>query len=219
MSKAKGVTVQRNGTLIRVYGLNVGAGNSQSNEYASIDRAKGADFQFDLEDCAKPGHLLPFNADVFNQIHCSHVLEHIHNILPLMQELHRVTVAGGILTARVPYGSSDNADEDPTHVRRFFLESPGYFSQVAYGGADYGYRGDWRVHDRVLVLRTDTIVDKLLEADKLDDVLHLVHRARNIVDEFFFRLLCVKPIRAAGTGSETAPIKFTTKKSVDASLN
>jgi SAM-dependent methyltransferase len=66
------------------------------------------------------------------------------NVCLLMQELHRIAKPNGKLVIRCPHGASDDAWEDPTHVRAFFARSFGYFSQPFYWLADYGYRGDWQ---------------------------------------------------------------------------
>ena len=95
---------------------------------------------------------LPLADDSVEEFLASHILEYIHYILPVMQELHRVAKPGAKLLARVPYGSSDIAFEDPTHCRQFFLNSFSYFGQPAYARADYGYTGDWEEVKRFLVL-------------------------------------------------------------------
>lgn len=203
-SVAGGVVISR--ASERLFKLDVGAGKTSSDDYATIDRSSNADFQFDLELCGV--EKLPFDDNTFVAVKCSHVLEHITNLLPLMQELHRVTVAGGQLIIRVPYGASDNADEDPTHVRRFFPDSCGYFSQAAYGGADYNYRGDWKIVNRLLRLRPDPMVDEFARQNDMEGLKRLVFSFRNLVDEMIFLLECVKPIRIPGTFKEAAPIQF-----------
>ena len=50
-------------------------------------------------------------------------------------------------------GANDDAFEDPTHVRQYFPNSFGYFSQPFYWRADYGYRGDWKPEEITLVVR------------------------------------------------------------------
>jgi SAM-dependent methyltransferase len=76
--------------------------------------------------------------------HLGDVIEHLHHTLPLMQELHRVPKPGAKAVIRVPHGASDDAWEDPTHLRGYFQSSSGYFSQQFYWRADYHYRGDGR---------------------------------------------------------------------------
>lgn len=138
-----------------------------------------------------------------DEILCSHVLEHIVHPLPLMQELWRVAAPGALMTIRVPYGSSDDAWEDPTHVRAFFLQSFGYFSQPYFWRADYQYRGDWQPEKIVLDLASKEMIgianlpeasqgqrDYLREA-LMDDI----RQQRNVVSEMVATLRAVKPAR------------------------
>ena len=78
-----------------------------------------------------------------SQFLISHVIEHIRDSLGLMQDLWRLAAPGAIAVIRVPHGGSDDAWEDPTHLRAYFPGSFGYFSQPFYSNADYGYRADW----------------------------------------------------------------------------
>ena len=108
--------------------------------------------------------------------------------MPFMQELHRVAKA----VFRVPYGSSDDAFENPTHVRRCFMNTFGYFSQPFFWRADYGYRGDWKT-ERIRLL----VSKKRHQGKSLDSVMEEVMHLRNVVREMTLDLVAVKPIRAA----------------------
>lgn len=139
-----------------------------------------------------------------DQFMMSHVIEHIANTLPLMQELHRIAKPDAVCTIRVPYGSSDDADEDPTHVRRYFLQSWLYFSQPAYWRADYGYRGDWQTVSVDLMVRKELIGNQTAEG-----MLSRIHRERNIVVEMAATLRAIKPIREPLRELQMAPqIRF-----------
>lgn len=70
----------------------------------------------------------------------------------MMQELHRIAKPGAKANFRLPNGASDDAFEDPTHVKQYFLQSFGYFSQPYYWRSDYGYRGDWKA-DKIYFTR------------------------------------------------------------------
>lgn len=186
--------------------LHVGCGRTYIPTAINLDKTllPEVDVVFDLEDCAtRP---LPFEDNRFDEILMSHVIEHIHNVLPMMQELWRVAKPGAKLLVAVPYGSSDVAFEDPTHVRQFFLGSWGYFSQVAYGGADYGYRGDWKVVERSLRLLPHWSPQDY--EDDLEGALTIINTHRNTVDEMLAILECVKPARPPGVGKEESPINF-----------
>jgi hypothetical protein len=172
--------------------LNLGCGRSPLPGWVNVDISAmpGIDVVADLDACrARP---LPFTDDSVGEMRMSHVLEHIRDVLALMQELHRVAAPGCELTVRAPYGSSDDADEDPTHVRRLLMNSFGYFSQPYYWRADYGYRGDWQLASlRLLVPRAEA---QGLDAEQL---LAKVNRQRNVVREMVAVMRAVKPIRAA----------------------
>lgn len=133
---------------------------------------------------------MPLDDSSVDEILLSHVIEHIHHTLPLMQELHRVARPGAKAVVRVPHGGSDDAWEDPTHVRPYFLGSFGYFSQPFYWRADYGYRGDWDVEKLILLVRKQLCDDPSPEA-----ILRKAQSQRNFVQEMVAELRAIKPIR------------------------
>ena len=180
--------------------LHLGCGRTILPGWLNLDMmpGPGVDLVADLDRCADVPLPLPDNACV--EILASHLFEHLRNPLPFMQELHRVAAPGAKAVFRVPYGSSDDAMEDPTHVRLCFLNTFGYFSQPFYWRADYGYRGDWDVK-RVQLLVSRKRYAGEPRHDVLDDVMHL----RNIVREMVVELVAVKPIRAADRKLQTTP--------------
>ena len=58
------------------------------------------DLQIDLEKVGEKR--LPYPDNSVELTLCSHILEHLHNFPDLMNELHRVTKPGGVLTVFVP---------------------------------------------------------------------------------------------------------------------
>lgn len=173
--------------------LNVGCGTDIREGWINLDssRLPSVDVVADLDDCRRTP--LPFAADSIDEFHCSHVLEHLRDALGFMQELHRIAKPGAVATIRVPYGSSDDADEDPTHVRRLFLYSFSYFSQRGYWYADYGYRGDWETDNIVLT------VDAARHAGKpFEQIFEELRTQRNVVLEMITTLKAVKPTRPRG---------------------
>jgi SAM-dependent methyltransferase len=167
--------------------LNLGCGRDIRDGWVNIDSAAlpGVDHVVDFDD--KP--VLPFADDSAAASEGSHVIEHLQAPLPFMQELWRVTEPGGQAVFRCPYGSTDDADEDPTHVRRMFHGSWGYFGQPHYWRADYGYRGDWQpVQVRLFVFPEFAgYTDPELQA--------AIRSRRNVVAEMTATLRCVKPRR------------------------
>jgi SAM-dependent methyltransferase len=170
--------------------LNVGCGRNILNGWINLDSRElpGVSVIADLERCAEIP--IPLDDDSIDEILIAHVIEHIRTPLAVMQELHRIARPRAKAVIRVPYGSSDDAWEDPTHVRAYFLQSFGYFSQPFYWRADYGYRGDWQP------IRITLIMDGKIYGRMSRKVLFgKVNNQRNVVQEMVCELDAVKPIR------------------------
>jgi SAM-dependent methyltransferase len=170
--------------------LNIGCGRNILSEWINVDYAvlPGVDVVYDLERCAEAP--LPLENDSVDEFLLSHVIEHLHHTLPLMQELHRVAKAGAKAVIRVPHGASDDAWEDPTHLRGYFQSSFGYFSQPFYWRADYNYRGDWQVEQLHLIVARQVYAGMSAAA-----IMKEVANRRNVVQEMVADLRAVKPIR------------------------
>jgi SAM-dependent methyltransferase len=179
--------------------LNLGCGRKPMEGWMNLDSQPlpGVDVVADLDACASTP--LPFPDGTFEAFHASHLLEHLNHPLPFMQEIHRIAKPNAVFEIRVPYGSSDEADIDPTHVRRYFVRSFGYFSQPRYRDFDYGYSGDWEPE------RVQLVVDGERYTGVGDaEVWEEVNARRNVVAEMRAFLRAVKPARAAGG----EPVKF-----------
>lgn len=177
--------------------LNLGCGRDIRDGWVNVDSfpLPGVDHVVDFDN--KP--VLPFDDDAVEHSEGSHVIEHLYYPLPFMAELWRVTKPGGTVTFRCPYGSSDDADEDPTHVRRMFVGSWGYFGQPFYWRADYGYRGDWQVE--TIELAIDPQLNHLPDAA----LRTAVQFQRNVVLEMVATLRAVKPAREPSRDLQEAP--------------
>jgi SAM-dependent methyltransferase len=169
--------------------LNLGCGRNIIPGWVNVDwmALPGVDVVANLNDCATTP--LPFADDSVDELALSHVIEHLPNALPLMQELHRIAKPGAKAIIRTPYGSSDDAWEDPTHVRPYFHGSFGYFSQPYYWRADYGYRGDWQ--PQTVTLR----VPARYAGNDRAAFLERLRTDRNLVLEMVAELVAVKPAR------------------------
>ena len=69
----------------------------------------------------------PLPDDQFDVIVCHHVLEHLDNVLGVMEEIHRVGRAGARVFIRTPHFSSWQFYTDPTHRHPFTSRSFDYF--------------------------------------------------------------------------------------------
>jgi len=68
----------------------------------------------------------PFAESTFEIVVCEHVIEHLHDVIRVMEELHRITRSGGRVWVRVPHFSSLNFNTDPTHTHAFSSRSFDY---------------------------------------------------------------------------------------------
>jgi SAM-dependent methyltransferase len=172
------------------YRLNVGCGRNILENWLNLDSVAlpGVDLVADLEKLRESRIDLP--DDSVGEFLLSHVIEHVHDSLGLMQELWRLAMPGAVAVIRVPHGGNDLAWEDPTHIRPYFVKSFGFFSQPFYWRADYGYRGDWQPEKIQLVVDR-----KRFAGFSSEDAYAKIQNERNTVLEMICETRAVKPIR------------------------
>jgi len=110
--------------------LDVGCGAHKQIESAiGIDRHPhpGVDVVADLE------RVVPLADRSVDHVFAVHFLEHVHNLLPLLNELHRVLRPQGVLHVMVPHHAHVNALADPTHVRFFHPQTFKFFCRPSPG--------------------------------------------------------------------------------------
>lgn len=179
--------------------LHLGCGRTRRDGWVNIDSHPIDGVTDQVIDLDGDGLATAFAPGTVDETVGIHLLEHLQRPLALMEALWAVTKPGGTATFETPYGSSDDAWEDPTHVRPYFLGSWGYFSQPHYWRADYGYRGDWEPTRIVLA------VDPGLLAQPRDDLIAAIHHGRNVVRTMTATLECVKPARPPHAELQTIP--------------
>ena len=105
--------------------INLGCGLDKKEGYIGIDRIKlkGVDIICNLEEG------LPFKDNSINNIYTSHVLEHINNLIGLMEEIWRICKPDSIIKIIVPYFACSGNFGDITHVRSFTTQSFEYFGE------------------------------------------------------------------------------------------
>lgn len=110
--------------------LNLGCGFRRKAGFLNVDSQSACepDLVMDLE-----RYPWPWENDSVEEIHMSHVLEHLGSTpqiyLGLIKEMYRVCAAGAKLTFIVPHPRSDAFLADPTHVRPVTLAGLKMFDQ------------------------------------------------------------------------------------------
>ena len=118
--------------------LDIGCGKKKYPGAIGIDiNPKGdADIIFNIE------RGIPFPANQFDLVYSSHTLEHLDpkKLIFVLEEIWRVTKAGGTIKITVPHFSVVGAAPNPTHLR------PGFASQTFHF---FKNKNEYQKFDRV----------------------------------------------------------------------
>ncbi len=105
--------------------LDVGCGNKKRPGSIGID--SNPDTQADMiHDLNRFPY--PFENDSFDRIYVTHCIEHLNDVVKVMEELHRIAKPGARVTIDAPYFSGQDAFSDPTHKHFFTSRSFDYFT-------------------------------------------------------------------------------------------
>lgn len=96
--------------------LYIGCGDRKEKGAIGLDIR--ADSLADVINNMNQGHL-PFRDNSFHEIHCYEILEHIPDIMKILEEIKRVSVTGGTVVITSPYFTNANSFTDPTHCHHF----------------------------------------------------------------------------------------------------
>lgn len=104
--------------------LDIGCGFNKRKDALGIDKnpQAPADIHHDLN--VFP---YPLENDTFDDIQMINVLEHLQDIVSVMEEIYRVARHGARLYISVPHFSGVDHFTDPTHLRSFSSKSFDYF--------------------------------------------------------------------------------------------
>jgi len=111
--------------------LNLGCGEDYLAGATNVDQfARKVDIRHDL-------NLIPypFAEGQFDAIRCMNIIEHLDDVIAVMQELHRIGRPGCMITIRVPHFRSACLYEDITHHHGFAWRSFDIFAgeSTVYG--------------------------------------------------------------------------------------
>ena len=104
--------------------LDLGCGNKKILGAIGIDinPLSDADIIHDLNNLP-----YPFEDSLFDEIIADNVIEHLDDVVKIMEELSRISKPGARIKIIVPYFRSKWAYIDPTHRHHFTVESFAYF--------------------------------------------------------------------------------------------
>lgn len=105
--------------------LDLGCGQNKREGFTGVDIWEGADVVCDLFQTP-----WPFEDDSVDEIWCSHVVEHVPDLIAFLNECHRIMKKGAVMTIHAPYYSSIRCWQDPTHVRAISEVTFAYFNKA-----------------------------------------------------------------------------------------
>jgi len=85
------------------------------------------------------GQKLPFNDEEFDEVLAYDIIEHIIDVIPLIEEIYRVLKPKGIVRIRTTNYKFSNAFRDPTHYHFFTDQSFDYFDPSSELFSRYGH--------------------------------------------------------------------------------
>jgi len=165
--------------------LNLGCGNKKIQGYIGVDLIKS--------DASDVVHNLnkfpyPFEKNSVDEIILDNVLEHLDNVIGVMDEIYRISKNGAKVKIYVPYAKSDGAFKDPTH-KNFFTEKSFQYFQLDY---KYNYYSKARFEIKQIKLLTfsNDIHQKIRNIFPCRNILK--NFFWNMYDQIYFELICLK---------------------------
>lgn len=126
--------------------LDVGCGRNKRPGAIGVDvnRNTAADVVADINRGA-----LPFRDSTFSQVWLVHVIEHVADVVATIEEVHRLTRAGGLIIIETPHYTDFSSFCDPTH--RWHLNSFSFRYFTEEGG--FSYYSNRRLRERRLQVK------------------------------------------------------------------
>ncbi len=117
--------------------IDLGCGPNKVRGAFGVDvrSVSGVDLVCDIE------QTLPFKASSVEVVWLRHVIEHVRDLIGLMEEVYRISRHGAAVEVVVPYYTSRGAFRDPTHVRYITEDTFQYFEVPT----DYGIRTNFKI--------------------------------------------------------------------------
>jgi SAM-dependent methyltransferase len=105
--------------------LHLGCGRKYNPDAVNVDRVRdvGPDFVVNLDESP-----WPFPDNRFREVRAYDVLEHLDDLVAVMEEIHRICQPEAVVRITVPHFSCSNAFADITHRHYFSASSFNYFT-------------------------------------------------------------------------------------------
>jgi len=103
---------------------------------------------------------LPFPSNYFDYVRASHLMEHLNDVVKVINEIWRVLKPNGKLQILTPHYTNTDFWRDPTHKRPFMIQSFDHFDpQTGWGKIAPMGKGKWKIlSKKVLGENTDKAV-------------------------------------------------------------
>lgn len=107
--------------------LDLGCGKNKQQGYTGIDRVllPGVDIVCDVDDG------LPFADNCVSKVMASHVLEHVGNLIAVMEDIYRVCRHKSVVCILAPYAATSLNIGNPFHRWHFNEHTPRFFTACA----------------------------------------------------------------------------------------
>jgi SAM-dependent methyltransferase len=104
--------------------LNLGCGTEIIKDCINCDiiKLKGVNKVFDIDKTP-----YKFKSNTFDEVYALSVLEHLTNIVDVMNEIHRILKQNGKVIISIPHFTSHHNFRDPTHKHCFSFKCFNYF--------------------------------------------------------------------------------------------
>jgi len=93
----------------------------------------------DVEIVADLNNGIPLPSNSFDEVIADDIVEHIIDVIKLMEEIHRVLKKGGVVKIHTTYIGTEMSFADPTHFHYFTLNSFDYFDPDTSFGKTYSF--------------------------------------------------------------------------------
>ncbi len=153
--------------------LNLGCGKTRIPGSIGVDSVEIPGFVDKVHDLDVVPY--PFTESSVDEIHLYHVLEHLHEPVKKIEEMHRILKPGGLLYIRVPHFSSRGAFTDITHLRPYGVESFNCFE--AQDEQHYYTKASFQILNRQIkyfgMFQNSGTYEKYINPNKINPLLHL----------------------------------------------